>query len=239
MLNSHLKLFSPKETEQLEYFDIIRNFSFQALGTPVYILDWTYIFQQIDKWKTKKNKFAVMIDVGRGNGMFHIFLEKYYKQGVIGVERQDSTFEYQKFEKLGHTLTNATDICIDFINDGDKFFNQNLDIVFWISAIEHNKIENMKKAVDISMKALKKGGMFVSTWAFAPNTHWNDKIGGTVLNEKDAEDVFNSKWIEKPNFDKIVAEYRSNKLNLNDWHNKRFGNIDIDYIHAGNVCIKD
>ena len=22
-----------------------------------------------------------------------------------------------------------------------------------------------------------QGGMFVSTWAFAPKTHWNDKIG--------------------------------------------------------------
>ena len=109
-----------------------------------------------------------MIDVGCGNGMFHIFLEKYYKQGIIGIERQDSRKDYKKFEKLGHFITNATDISIDFISDGNKFFNKNIDVIFWISAIEHNKIKKMQEAVNVSMKLLKKGGMFISTWAYSP-----------------------------------------------------------------------
>ena len=157
---------------------------------------------------------------------------------IIGIERQDSTEDYLKFEKMGHFITNATDICIDFINDGNKFFDENVDIVFWISAIEHNKIERMKKAIEVSMKVLKKGGVFISTWAFSPKTHWNELIGGTVLDENDAINIFDAQWIEKPDFEKIKYEYMSNLLNLNEWHKKRFGNAEIDYIHAGNVCIK-
>ncbi len=238
MNSSFLKLLSPKETKNSKYYSKIKNSDFKVLGSPIYILDWTFIFEQIDKWKKKNKKFSIMIDVGCGNGMFHIFLEKYYKQGIIGIERQDSRKDYKKFEKLGHFITNATDISIDFISDGNKFFNKNIDVIFWISAIEHNKIKKMQEAVNVSMKLLKKGGIFISTWAYSPKTHWNNAIGGTVLDEKDASKVFGSNWIKKPNFEKIKSEYNSNILNLKDWHKKRFGKDEIDYIHAGNVCVK-
>ena len=60
----------------------------------------------------------------------------------------------------------------------------------------------------------------------------------TILSELDAEKIFNLKWISKPNFGQIVNEYKNNILNLNDWHTKRFGHLNIDYVHAGSVIYK-
>ena len=75
----------------------------KVLGSVAYHLDWTFIFENIDKWKRKnKNKIATILDVGCGNSTFHTFLEQYYKHGIIGIDRTDSTIEYNKFFKLTH-----------------------------------------------------------------------------------------------------------------------------------------
>jgi len=111
-------------------------------------------------------------------------------------------------------------------------------IVFWNSAIEHNSIENMKKAVNVSLNALRKGGIFVSTWAFGTHTHWNEKASATILSETDAKHIFKSNWKIKPDFEKISNEYKENIFLLKEWHLKRFGNLTIDYVHAGNILVK-
>ena len=237
-MNSYLKVFSPKETISSKYYKIISETKSTLFGSKPYLMDWAFIFEQIDLWKTKNRRIATILDVGCGNSMFHIFLEKYYKHGIIGIDRTDSTNEYDRLEKLGHVMVNAIDICCNFIEEGNKYFNESADIVFWNSAIEHNNLENMKKAVKTSLQALKKGGVFISTWAYGINTHWNEDAMATVLSELDAEKIFNLKWISKPNFYQIVKEYKENILNLNDWHKKRFGHLNIDYVHAGSTVQK-
>ena len=105
MFDSYLKLFSPIETEKSKYFEIIHNFKFKPLGSPVYILDWTFLFEQIDNWKKINKRFANHDRCWMWQWyVFHVFLEKYYKQGIIGIERQDSTEDYIKFEKMGTFL---------------------------------------------------------------------------------------------------------------------------------------
>ena len=42
-------------------------------------------------------KVSNVLDLGCGNGMVHIFLEKHYKQVIIVIERQDSRKDYKKF----------------------------------------------------------------------------------------------------------------------------------------------
>ena len=88
------------------------------------------------------------------------------------------------------------------------------------------------------LNALRKGGIFVSTWAFGTHTHWNEKASATVLSETDAEHIFKSNWKIKPDFEKISNEYKENIFLLKEWHLKRFGNLTIDYVHAGNILVK-
>ena len=111
-------------------------------------------------------------------------------------------------------------------------------LVFWNSAIEHNDLEKMKKAVEVSLKSLKEGGFFISTWAFGEKTYWHDDIAATVLSTEDSKNVFNCEWIERPDFNNVKKEYLDNILSLRDWHQKRFGHININYLHAGSLIIK-
>ena len=237
-MDSFLKVFSPKEIISSKYYKIISETKPMILGPKPYLMDWTFIFEQIVLWKERNKRIATILDIGCGNSMFHTFLEKYYKHGIVGIDRIDSTIEYEKLETLGHIMVNSIDICCDFIEQGNQYFNESADIVFWNSSIEHNSFENIKKAVKTSMQALKKDGVFISTWAYGITTHWNENAIATILSELDAEKIFNLKWISKPNFGQIVNEYKDNILDLNDWHTKRFGHSNIDYVHAGSVIYK-
>lgn len=239
-MNSFLKLLSPKETNKSKYYKIILNNKPKVLGSVAYHMDWTFIFEQIDLWKKKNNnKIATILDVGCGNSTFHTFLEQYYKHGIIGIDRTDSTKDYLKFSKLGHKMVNAIDICTDFVDNGEKYFANKADIVFWNSAIEHNNIPKIKKAIKVSMGCLKRGGIFISTWALGDKTFWHNEAIATILSAKDAEKVFKSKWVKKPNLKKIKDEYLDNYLGLKKWHKNRFGNLDIKYLHSGNVHKKN
>jgi len=242
MSKSFLKAFSPLSTQRSDYYNIICNNKTKVLGPPIYLMDWSFIFEQIDIWKKNNPGISTILDIGCGNSMFHTFLESHYKHGIIGIDRSDTTdpnSKFAKFAKEGHTMVNAIDICCDFIEEGVKFFNNNVDIVFWNSAIEHNSIENMKKAVDVSLNSLKKKGIFISTWALGEKTHWNKSISATILSSDDAKEIFQTNWIEEPNFKSISNEFKENNLSLKDWHLKRFGHLNIDYVHAGNITVKE
>tara|TARA_B100001971_G_C18182546_1_gene533673 strand:+ start:602 stop:1321 length:720 start_codon:yes stop_codon:yes gene_type:complete len=229
---AQLKVFSPKETEKSKHYRIIAKS--HVKGSVAYLLDWTYIFEKIDTYISKYNRNqCVILDVGCGNSMFHLFLEEYYGQGIIGIDREDSTLLKAELTEWGHTVTNATDLCFDFTEKGNNYFNNNVDIIFWNSSIEHNSIENMQQAMNASMKALKHNGIFIATWAFGGKTHWNESAEATVLSEKDAPNVFNGEWETQPDFAEIIKEWKSNVLGLDDWHNKRFGHDDYEYVHAG------
>ena len=235
-MKSYLQLLSPEKTLRSKYYKIIMNSKPKVLGSVAYHLDWTFIFENIDKWKRKnKNKIATILDVGCGNSTFHTFLEQYYKHGIIGIDRTDSTIEYNKFFKLGHKMVNAVDLCIDFIKEGNNYFNKNVDIVFWNSAIEHNDKKNMKKAIEVSKKCLKKGGLFISTWALGEKTFWHDAASATILSKNDAKKIFGVRWESDPVYNKIKNQYLTNTLKLRDWHKKRYKNLDIKYLHSGNV----
>ncbi len=229
---TQLKVFSPNETKTSKYYQIIANSN--TKGSVAYLLDWTYIFEKIDTY-ISKNKMSqcVILDVGCGNSMFHLFLEEYYGQGIIGIDRIDSTLFKNELIKMGHTVTNSTDLCFDFIVEGNQFFKNNVDIIFWNSSIEHNSINDMRKAINSSIKALKKGGIFIATWAFGEKTHWNESAVATILSENDARNLFNGVWETKPDLPQIIDEWKSNILGLDDWHKKRFGHDKYEYVHAG------
>ena len=237
METSYLKLLSPLETLESTYYNKIINYKPKILGPKIYYLDWTFIFSQIDKWK-KINNSPLILDVGCGNSMFHPFLESYFYQGIIGLDRNNSSKDYEHLKNNNHVMVNITDICCDFIDEGEELFKDKIDIIFWNSAIEHNSLDKMKQAINVSMKCLKKGGAFISTWAYGKKTFWNKDINATILSENDAKELFNIDWVSKPNFEAICKEYQDNYLSINDWHINRFGNNNINYLHAGSVIIK-
>jgi len=232
---AQLSVLSPQETVKSKYYKMISKS--KVMGNAAYSLDWTYIFSSIDQYikRNKKNQ-CVILDVGCGNSMFHLFLEDYLRQGIVGIDIEDCTLQSDKLIKMGHVLTHANDLCLDFIDN--TFFKNNVDIIYWNSSIEHNTFEGMRKAVNASLKALKPGGIFIATWAFAPKTHWNKSIGATVLSKKDAANLFKGNWTVDPDFDGIVSQYKSNVLGLNSWHSKRFGHDKYEFIHAGSLIEK-
>jgi len=235
--NSQLKIFSPYSIKKSEYFEKIKRS--KIMGSVPYQLDWTFIFECIDKHKHEFNKNqCVILDVGCGNSLFHLFLENYYGQGIIGIDREDSTIQKPELERLGHTVVNATDLCINFITEGRKYFNNNVDIIYWNSSIEHNSLDQMREALRISMECLRVGGLFLATWAIGEQTHWNESAQATVLSPDDASSVFQEDWEIQPDYDQIVDEWKSNELGLNSWHKKRFGHNNYDYVHAGCMKIK-
>ena len=105
-----LEVLSPVRTKESKYYQILKASNIK--GSIAYQLDWTYIFKNIDHYIKKYNRNqCVILDVGCGNSMFHLFLEQYYGQGIIGIDRTDSTIQKAELIKMGHTVTNVTDIC--------------------------------------------------------------------------------------------------------------------------------
>jgi SAM-dependent methyltransferase len=235
---AELEVLSPVKTSKSVYLRELQQSGIK--GSTTYWLDWTYIFSHIDRYvRERGTRHCVILDIGCGNSMFHTFLEKRYANGIIGIDRHDSTVTRESLEKNGHTVTNATDFCLDFIQEGAQKFRGIADIIFWNSSIEHNNRDAMVQATKVSLECLKDGGMFLATWAFGENTHWNEEAQATVLGIVDAEDTFSGSWVKVPDFQRIVSEYRSNVLGLDDWHEKRFGSPIYEYVHAGCKSVKD
>ena len=234
MEKARMEILSPLRTEKSSYYKILKNSGIK--GSTAYQLDWTYIFEKIDYYKKNNDKnHMVILDVGCGNSMFHLFLEEYYGQGIIGIDRTDSTLHKDELLKMGHTVTNATDLCIDFNINGNEYFNGNVDIIFWNSSIEHNSVEGINKAINSSLQTLKRGGIFLATWAIGETTHWNESVSATVLSAQDASSVFNGEWDTRLDFDQIVKEWKQNILGLDSWHKKRFGHNNYEFVHAGSM----
>ncbi len=239
MHKSTLELLLPEKIVLTSYHKQLEES--KIMGPSAYKLDWAWIFEKMDKWMKAHNKnHCVILDVGCGNGMFHPFLERYFGQGIIGIDRTDSTLTKKEILKLGHQLIPSTDYCMNFINEGGNVFNENMvDIIYWLSSIEHNSIDEIRKAIDTSLKALKPGGLFLATWAFGYETHWSEAACQTVLSMEDAENVFGGEWIDNPDFSQAVDQYRTDIMGLDTWHFKRFGSNKYDYVHAGCMIEKD
>ena len=237
MLKSRLELLLPEKIRLTSYHKQLEKSTIK--GPAPYKLDWAWIFEMMDKWiKAHDKNHCVILDVGCGNGMFHPFLERHFGQGIIGIDRTDSTLTKNKILEQGHQLICSTDLCMDFINGGN-IFNENVDIIYWLSSIEHNSIDKIREAIDISLKALKQGGLFLSTWAFGPETHWCEAASATILSREDAEIIFGGKWIDTPDFNQAVDEYRTDIMGLDTWHLNRFGSDEYDYVHAACMIEKN
>ena len=191
-----------------------------------YALDHAWLFEQIDLYqKETQIKLPLMLDVGCGNSMFHPFLEKELDAGIIGIDRIDGFCPHAG-------RTNIMDFCVDFCEFTESIEGL-ADIVFWLSSIEHNTVEEQRKSVEASLKALKPGGLFLATFGYSPQTHWFEPSEQTNLSASDAEWVFKSHWKTVPKFEELVAEYRLDLMELESRHRKRYETKEYSFIVAG------
>lgn len=191
-----------------------------------YALDHAWLFEQIDLYlKETGIKLPLMLDVGCGNSMFHPFLEKELAAGIIGIDRLDGFCPHPG-------RTNIMDLCVDF-REFSESIKGLVDVVFWLSSIEHNTVEEQRKSVEASLRALKPGGLFLATFGYSPQTHWFEPSEQTNLSASDAEWVFSSQWNTAPNFEQSVAEYRLDLMELESRHSKRYETEEYSFIVAG------
>lgn len=170
-----------------------------------YPLDFHWLYSQLQKVA----KVSQVLDVGCGNSPFHTFAEQNLGINITGIDRE-SGYCHQP------VVTNA-DIFQDFADCEIR----NADVVYWLSAIEHNKPEDIQKLYLKSMEVLKEGGLFLATFAVSRETSWFAPSEQTNLSLEDACSVFDDTTTSV--FDDIHKEYQEDYLNLRSRYSKRYG----------------
>lgn len=193
-----------------------------------YALDHTWLFDKITSYVDSHN-VSVILDVGCGNSMFHPFLEQQLNMGIIGIDRIDGLCPHPG-------RTPIMDLCGDFLELSQKLRGV-ADIVFWLSSIEHNSIEDQKRCVQASLHTLKPGGLFLATFGYSRETHYYAPSEQTNLSAEDAQEVFQSQWLKPPDFESVVKEYRANYMDVDTRHRRRYGTSEYDFVVAGATII--
>lgn len=230
MNNGTIELLSPVKISQSPYRKKLVDANIR--GGWNYALDHTWLYENIDQY-IKKNtavQFPVTLDIGCGNGMLHTFLESELHIGVIGIDRVFGLCPYDSRDP-------RMDLCIDFTKE-NTFFKNNVDIIYWCSSIEHNEPEQQKICVQKSLEALKPGGLFLATFGYSKTSNFFKPSDQYNLSEKDAENVFNCKWKQKPDFDAMVSEYKKDLMEIDSKHTKRYGTSEYSFLVAGVSIIK-
>lgn len=233
-----INLISPKEVEKervlikelktfgLDYFD-----KDSTLGWN-YVLDHVWLYKNIKNYlKVRKLSNPIIFDVGCGNSKFHNFIEFKLKINVIGIDRPIG-FCHQ--EELKNTDYNE-----EFL-EFKKYSPNSIDIIYWLSAIEHNKFTDIKKLYEKSIEFLKSGGLLLITFPISKKTYWFEESQQSNLSIEDAKQIFSEDKM-LGTFDKIKDEFKENILSLRDRYKKRynhFNNNDPEFVVGGLKQIK-
>ncbi len=224
-----LELLSPKKMRESKY--AARLIEAGIKGGWNYILDHTWLFEKISQYvETCSDTYPTILDVGCGRSMLHTFMEEELNIGIIGIDRfsgQDAINERNK----------RIDLCIDFVKD-DIFLKETVDIIYWCSSIEHNSVNDQKKCVSKSLEILKPNGLFLATFAYSKETHYNEPSQQMNLDAQDAVNVYGVEWKGTTDFDEIVKEYQEDIFNLDSKHFKRYGSKEYDFIVAAAEIVK-
>ena len=225
-----LELLSPKKIQDSVYRKKL--FAAGIKGGWNYCLDHAWLYEQIDQYvKARPQELFVILDVGCGNSMLHTFLEEELHLGIIGIDRIFGKCPYNERDR-------RMDLCIEFSRE-NVFFKNNVDIIYWCSSIEHNTVDEQKKCVRESLKALKSGGLFLATFGYAKTTHYFEPSEQTNVSQEDAKAIFGVDWKGGVDFDAMVKEYKADMMDLNTRHFKRYGTDEYSFIVAAAQIVKD
>lgn len=229
-LKSTLEVISPSKIKTSDHYRVIKYA--KIAGGWNYDLDHTWIFENIFGYLELKanTKDVIILDIGCGASKFHGFLEAYFGIGIIGIDRIEGLCPRSRRNKI-------IDLNMDFCSENTLFNNQ-VDIIYWCSAIEHNSMDLQKTCVEASLKALKPGGLFLATFALSEETHYFEPSQQWNLSKDDAEQVYKVPWKSEFDYDLYKSEYEANILDLRKKHEKRYQTPDFSFLVAGAKIIK-
>ena len=204
-----ISLLNPSEIEketviiqELDKFGINHLTTKTDLGWN-YILDHVWLTRKVKDYYQASNKInPIILDVGCGNSSFHNFLEKYLSIDILGIDRPEGYCHQE-------TVKNV-DYLVDFL-DFNYFEPGTVDIIYWLSSIEHNQIQQIKRLYDKSVELLKPGGLLLITFPMSKKTEWFNESQQTNFSPSEAMEIFEEKSIVG-DFDDIQEQYKKNTL---------------------------
>jgi SAM-dependent methyltransferase len=228
-----IELIDPREIEKekevmedlkqagIDHFDVARPLGWN------YILDHVWLYSNIKEYLENQGiETPMILDVGCGNSPFHCFVENNLNVDIIGIDRPQGYCHQEQ-------LKNA-DYLVDFLKF-EEFKAGSVDLVYWLSAIEHNRPDAIRKLYQKSISLLKPGGLLLVTFAVSRETCWFEDSQQSNLSLKDSREIFEDNEI-KGDFDVIHNEFRDNILLLRDKYQVRYGSFDEqapDFIVGG------
>lgn len=215
------KMITELKNFGLDYFD-----TNSTLGWN-YVLDHVWLYENIKIYlENNKIKDPIIFDVGCGNSPFHNFLENNLQIDIVGIDRPEGFCHQQE-------ITNV-DYNVEFLKF-NKYKRGSVDIIYWLSAIEHNKIKEIKRLYKRSIHFLKPGGLLLITFPLSEQTSWFQDSQQTNLSKEDAKRVFMDDYI-KGDLSYIKKEFKDNYLSLMERYRKRYGHFtskDPEFVVGG------
>jgi SAM-dependent methyltransferase len=177
-----------------------------------YILDHVWLTKELSNYINPNTSEYKILDIGCGKSNYHNFIEDTLNINIIGIDRSEGYCHQNKMQNV--------DIMKDFL-EIDEIEPGTIDIILWLSSIEHNKIEKIKKLYQKSMILLKPGGMFLATFAVSEKTHWFEAAQQTNMDIVTAKDIFEDNDVNG-HLGPITEKYRKNVLFLRSKYRRRF-----------------
>jgi hypothetical protein len=197
-----------------------------------YALDQVWVIKELDSYfRNKELNKLILVEVGCGKLIFNNYLEDTYNTKIIGIDRPQGFCNPKEFRNV--------DYFQDF-RDLVEIEANSVDVIFWLSSIEHNPVDKIKELFDKSVRLLRNGGILLATMAIGKETSWFVPSGKTILSLDDAEKLFGLCNIYN-NYEEIHHKYRQNILFLKERYQNRFGHFDDEdplFIVGGSRTVK-
>jgi SAM-dependent methyltransferase len=237
-ISEMIEIISPKKIERartlilkLKKFGIDHLDKNSTLGWN-YALDHVWLSNKIDEYlKSLKLSNPIIFDVGCGTSQFHNFVEQNLNVEVIGIDRPTGYCHQEQLRNV--------DYLAEFLTF-DDYEPGSVDIIYWLSAIEHNNKDTIEKLFRKSLQFLKKGGLLLITFPLSKKTYWFESSQQTNLSLNDAKELFETKMI-LGDYEETKQEFRSGMLHLKDKYLKRYGHYtesDPEFLVGGLAKIK-
>jgi len=184
-----------------------------------YPLDYSFLANEFTKIENSINNKMKILDIGCGPGAIHGYLENKYNINIEGIDMQHWEKDYVDY--IGNFLD-------------DKLINNEYDIIYSISAFEHQSKEEHIKCIEKSKRLLKKGGYLFVTAAVCEKTNNSKNQLNLSLNE--LEEIYSCDFKKNYNIKNINEDY---KQNFKDDLIKRYGNDSVDFLTFGYMYKKE